>query len=146
MRGVWKGILPAAVGIGAAVVTAWTYRPAASDQVGISGTGQWREWCGLSRDERLAYVRRYEALRGRADIGEVWRRCAAFAALSPTEQQRRRELREAMEEVLRSQTPARRRALLGLHERARAEQLYRLLEEQSPDTLRMLSERLKDVR
>ncbi|MBU0639537.1 MAG: hypothetical protein KKB50_11780 [Planctomycetes bacterium] len=92
-------------------------------------------WRALPERERLDCVRRYESVVSRPDGEELLRHASEFAALPPTRQQQYRALQRLAEDVIRAEPGARRRWLLSLPPRARALQVYQLLEAKAPGEL-----------
>ena len=126
-----------------ALTTSWLY-PAqrGAPDGGARETEFSAEWRGLSEPERLSLSVRYEIVAERADAARVFRVARQFAALSEDDQARLRALHEVLESTLSVLSPAERGSLRSLHERARAEAIYRLLEARSPDVIADLRKRL----
>jgi hypothetical protein len=100
-------------------------------------------WAALAETNRADHLRRYTDIVRRADAAEIFRRARQFAALPASEQAQLRMLQRRLDQLLADRAASERRALLLLHERARAEALYDLLEAQSPGSLGELRESLR---
>jgi hypothetical protein len=129
----------ALVALAAGLATARLFRPApaAGEPARSDGLAQQR-WRALRPAEQLALRRLYGALASRPDAAEMFQRARRFAALPEPGQLRLRELQQVLSSVLARLPPGRRRELLLLHERARAEKLYHLLEAEQPQVLARL--------
>jgi len=101
---------------------------------GVSPAAQQR-WQQLSADRRQQCVEWHRRLHRRADYGQVLREARAFAALSDRARDRLRYLNGVLEEIAGTQPVNRRRFLLSLPQRARAIELYRILEQEAPARL-----------
>ena len=133
-----------AVGGSSFGVTAWLDGRGAAQPTTVDDDAPAQQrWCACTQEQRLGHLLRYRMIVRRPDAAKVFRRSAQFANLPPIEQKRLRLLRAALQEVLERQPTIRRRALLQLHERARAEEAYRILERQAPERIIELRDRLR---
>ena len=124
-------------------ITALLYEPqTAPPPVGASRDEAASPWDRLPEFERRALSLRYRAIAGRPDADDVFQRVREFADLPAAEQAQLRMLYRVLEDAIKDLPPARQRSLRSLHERARAEAVYRLLESQSPETIADLRNRL----
>ena len=123
---------------------AMIYRPDLRDpQPAPSCPTRWQTWYHLSSAERLVYVRGYRAVTRHTKAVDVFRRARAYAALPREDRERLQLLRGLLWDVINSQPAAHRRLLLSMHERARAEEVYRLLRRNMPHRLAEWRERVK---
>lgn len=97
---------------------------------------RWDRWHTTTPTRRASIAAEFQRVTRRADARAVLNNAAEFAALTPAEQDRLRDLNTLIEEALRDQQPVRRRWLGGLPADARALELYRLLKEGYADRLR----------
>lgn len=138
-----SAILLLTVVAAAATLTVIFYRPsAAHPAASIRGTTLAERWQKLPEADRLAHIQRDRAIAQRPDAADVFRRAQRFAALPPEQQAQLRELHKLLEDTLAELPAAQRASLLSLHERARAEAVYHLLQARSPETIRELRRRL----
>ena len=103
-----------------------------------------QRWCALPKAARQAHVLRYRMVSRRADAPTVFEHARAFAALPAAEQGELRLLSGVLQDVLGQQPAPRQRALLALHQRARAEEVYRILQREQPERLAKLRARFTD--
>jgi hypothetical protein len=93
---------------------------------------RWRAWYSLSSAERLVLVRDYQAVTRHTKATDVFRRARTYAALPSIARERLQALHSMLWDVINSQPAAHRRILRSMHERARAEEVFRLLERDMP--------------
>jgi len=102
-----------------------------------------QRWYALNLEERAALVARYRSITGEPDGARALRRAGRFARESGEEQAKLRLVHEALAQILREQPEHRRRLLMTLPERARADEVHRILARDYPTLLAELCERLK---
>lgn len=128
----------AAVALLAALLSAGLYHPAPPSGQPRADMRARQRWDELTAAEQRGLVQLYRTVASRPDAGDMFERARRFAALPPSGQARLRELHDVLGAVLARLPADRRRALLLLHERARAEELYRLLAAEQPQVLARL--------
>ncbi|MFH1745540.1 MAG: hypothetical protein ABIG44_00700 [Planctomycetota bacterium] len=106
---------------------------ATADPVGNGPAGA--GWFALPQSEQLAYIRQYQRIVRGSDASVVFKRARLFTKLSPADQERLRALHVRLRQVLDNLPVSRQLALSSLHERARAEELYRLLRAEAPEII-----------
>lgn len=127
-----------------ALAMAMIYRPDLRDpRASPELPTRWQTWYRLSQAERLVYVRGYRAITRHTKAIDVFRRARAYAALSRDGRERLQLLHGLLRDVITSQPAAHRRLLLSMHERARAEEVFRLLKRDMPHRLAEWRERVK---
>jgi hypothetical protein len=126
----------------AAALAALLYHPAPPPLAEQPHAQALARWNALPETERGWYLQCYQALVERPDVAEVRLRARTFAALSTVEQDRLGSVQSFLQDWLERLPAPRRLALLALHERARAEAIFHVLETDSPQAIRELRERL----
>ena len=143
MRNSWSIIMLVAIAGASALATVTVYRPDLQEpQASLELPTSWQTWYSISPAERLVYVRGYRAVTRHTKAVDVFRWARAYAALPREARERSRLLHSLLWDVINSQPAAHRRILLSMHERARAEEVFRLLERDMPGRLAEWRERV----
>lgn len=129
--------------VAAAVATLMLYAPAERGAPAAAPGTRAERWRALPLEEQSQLVGWYRAVARRPDAAVVLRRAREFAALDGKEQEALRLLGQELLQQLEAQPAARRRLLWSLHERARAEEVYRLLEREAPERIAALRRQLQ---
>ncbi len=144
MRPMTASILLGATVLAAAAAALLLRRPPADEPLPAPADATAAQrWYALNLEERAALVARYRSITGEADGVRALRRAGRFAREPADEQAKLRLVYEALAQILREQPEHRRRLLVTLPERARADEVHRILARDYPTFLAELRERLQ---
>ena len=128
----------AAVVLAAVNLVLFVNRPADDPATGGENLSGWERWRAMDSGQRVACVRRYQAISRRADARATWRHAREFGRLAEADQDRVREVLAVLRDTLDRQPPTRRRDLLGAPARVRAYEAYLALLAEDPGRVAQL--------